>query len=235
MGACFGAIRSGLPAFGAENRDPWGRWVCRGPIFMPAAGEKCKKGLDFHQSSAIIVTVLLWDNNCIDRRIRRTAMEKSPSWSRAHDWKSCRPLKGLEGSNPSFSAMSEQVAYRLLRLFSSVHMRLFRCSLSQTAAALPGCSLVFGISIPETQFYLPAPRRGGSAPASESRPLGGIFCFPPVPARGPIPVQQSPGAHGSRGPLFRFFRVCMSRGKPTDSGDSWNGQVLLTCTASGTR
>ena len=34
----------------------------------------------------------------------RTAMEKSPSWSRAHDWKSCRPLKGLEGSNPSFSA-----------------------------------------------------------------------------------------------------------------------------------
>ena len=31
-------------------------------------------------------------------------MEKSPSWSRAHDWKSCRPLKGLEGSNPSFSA-----------------------------------------------------------------------------------------------------------------------------------
>ena len=31
-------------------------------------------------------------------------MEKSPSWSRAHDWKSCRLLKGLEGSNPSFSA-----------------------------------------------------------------------------------------------------------------------------------
>ena len=35
-------------------------------------------------------------------------MEKSPSWSRAHDWKSCRPLKGLEGSNPSFSAKMEQ-------------------------------------------------------------------------------------------------------------------------------
>ena len=40
-------------------------------------------------------------------------MEKSPSWSRAHDWKSCRPLKGLEGSNPSFSATSEQASLSL--------------------------------------------------------------------------------------------------------------------------
>ena len=38
------------------------------------------------------------------RNVLDTAMEKSPSWSRAHDWKSCRLLKGLEGSNPSFSA-----------------------------------------------------------------------------------------------------------------------------------
>ena len=36
-------------------------------------------------------------------------MEKSPSWSRAHDWKSCRPLKGLEGSNPSFSARDNHI------------------------------------------------------------------------------------------------------------------------------
>ena len=36
-------------------------------------------------------------------------MEKSPSWSRAHDWKSCRLLKGLEGSNPSFSARKPAV------------------------------------------------------------------------------------------------------------------------------
>ena len=36
-------------------------------------------------------------------------MEKSPSWSRAHDWKSCRLLKGLEGSNPSFSAKPKTV------------------------------------------------------------------------------------------------------------------------------
>src|SRR5699024_6841429 len=28
------------------------------------------------------------------------------AWSRAHDWKSCRRQKRLEGSNPSFSAMT---------------------------------------------------------------------------------------------------------------------------------
>ena len=31
-------------------------------------------------------------------------MEKSRSWPSAHDWKSCIPQKGIEGSNPSFSA-----------------------------------------------------------------------------------------------------------------------------------
>ena len=25
-------------------------------------------------------------------------------WPKAHDWKSCIPLKGIEGSNPSLSA-----------------------------------------------------------------------------------------------------------------------------------
>ena len=33
------------------------------------------------------------------------AMEKSRSWPSAHDWKSCIPQKGIEGSNPSFSAI----------------------------------------------------------------------------------------------------------------------------------
>ncbi len=28
-------------------------------------------------------------------------------WSKAHDSKSCRPLKGLEGSNPSLSAINK--------------------------------------------------------------------------------------------------------------------------------
>ena len=34
-------------------------------------------------------------------------MEKSRSWPSAHDWKSCIPQKGIEGSNPSFSAKVE--------------------------------------------------------------------------------------------------------------------------------
>ena len=34
-------------------------------------------------------------------------MEKSRSWPSAHDWKSCIPQKGIEGSNPSFSAKKE--------------------------------------------------------------------------------------------------------------------------------
>ena len=38
-----------------------------------------------------------------DRRTEN-GMEKSRSWPSAHDWKSCIPQKGIEGSNPSFSA-----------------------------------------------------------------------------------------------------------------------------------
>ena len=34
-------------------------------------------------------------------------MEKSRSWPSAHDWKSCIPQKGIEGSNPSFSAIAQ--------------------------------------------------------------------------------------------------------------------------------
>ena len=34
-------------------------------------------------------------------------VEKSRSWSSAHDWKSCIPHKGIKGSNPFFSARKE--------------------------------------------------------------------------------------------------------------------------------
>ena len=37
-------------------------------------------------------------------------MEKSRSWPSAHDWKSCIPQKGIEGSNPSFSAIKKTIA-----------------------------------------------------------------------------------------------------------------------------
>ena len=42
-------------------------------------------------------------------------MEKSRSWPSAHDWKSCIPQKGIEGSNPSFSAiMKNQIRMDLV-------------------------------------------------------------------------------------------------------------------------
>ena len=44
-------------------------------------------------------------------------VEKSRSWSSAHDWKSCNRQKRFEGSNPSFSATSSQASYRLRRRF----------------------------------------------------------------------------------------------------------------------
>lgn len=37
-------------------------------------------------------------------------MEKSPSWSRAHDWKSCNREKRFESSNLSFSAKKPDVS-----------------------------------------------------------------------------------------------------------------------------
>ena len=41
----------------------------------------------------------------------RSQMEKSRSWPSAHDWKSCIPQKGIEGSNPSFSAKENPHPY----------------------------------------------------------------------------------------------------------------------------
>ena len=78
---------------------------------MPSAFlKKLKIGIDFSESFAIIITLSLQGSKQLyQQRSTGTAMEKSPSWSRAHDWKSCRPLKGLEGSNPSFSAIQTPV------------------------------------------------------------------------------------------------------------------------------
>ena len=36
-------------------------------------------------------------------------------WPKAHDWKSCIPLKGIEGSNPSLSANNNKA--RLMASF----------------------------------------------------------------------------------------------------------------------
>ena len=46
-----------------------------------------------------------------------TDTESWLSWSKAHDWKSCIPYKGIEGSNPSLSArksdLFRQVAFSM--------------------------------------------------------------------------------------------------------------------------
>ena len=50
-------------------------------------------------------------------KLTKSDMEKSRSWPSAHDWKSCIPQKGIEGSNPSFSAKDRQVSTGICRLF----------------------------------------------------------------------------------------------------------------------
>ena len=47
-----------------------------------------------------------YNNKALGDRVRRRepSMERWLSWSKAHDWKSCVPYKGTEGSNPSLSA-----------------------------------------------------------------------------------------------------------------------------------
>lgn len=49
-------------------------------------------------------------------------MEMSPSWSRAHDWKSCNRQKRFESSNLSISAKEKPAEMRVFPLF----MRAFR-------------------------------------------------------------------------------------------------------------
>ena len=39
--------------------------------------------------------------------VLKNRLEKSRSWSSAHDWKSCNGYKPFEGSNPSFSAKTK--------------------------------------------------------------------------------------------------------------------------------
>ena len=55
------------------------------------------------------------------------AMEKSRSWPSAHDWKSCIPQKGIEGSNPSFSATKEKPGFFKNTGFSFVFCHNFMC------------------------------------------------------------------------------------------------------------
>ena len=50
-------------------------------------------------------------------------MEKSRSWPSAHDWKSCIPQKGIEGSNPSFSAKKNPILADGVFLLAEIRRR----------------------------------------------------------------------------------------------------------------
>ena len=45
-------------------------------------------------------------NSSCSQALRKKNMERWLSWSKAHDWKSCRAPKALKGSNPFLSAIS---------------------------------------------------------------------------------------------------------------------------------
>ena len=47
---------------------------------------------------------MIYESPRADVKATTEYLEKSPSWSRAHDWKSCNRQKRFESSNLSFSA-----------------------------------------------------------------------------------------------------------------------------------
>lgn len=47
-------------------------------------------------------------------------------WSKAHDWKSCIPLKGIQGSNPCLSAIYTKPCPARGFVVSAAEMRALR-------------------------------------------------------------------------------------------------------------
>ncbi len=47
-------------------------------------------------------------------------------WSKAHDWKSCIPLKGIQGSNPCLSAIYTKPCPARGFVVSTAEMRALR-------------------------------------------------------------------------------------------------------------
>ena len=50
-------------------------------------------------------------NSSCSQALHKKNMERWLSWSKAHDWKSCRAPKALKGSNPFLSAMLKATSY----------------------------------------------------------------------------------------------------------------------------
>ena len=56
-------------------------------------------------------------NSSCSQALHKKNMERWLSWSKAHDWKSCRAPKALKGSNPFLSAMLKATSYFGCSLF----------------------------------------------------------------------------------------------------------------------
>lgn len=76
-------------------------------------------------------------------------MEKSPSWSRAHDWKSCNREKRFESSNLSFSAKKTR---RFSRVF--VVKREILCNQNMIAR---GCAAELSVARSTMRVNSPVP------------------------------------------------------------------------------
>ncbi len=58
---------------------------------------------DLEKNNLILTRGLAIIVRCQNRRVCHT--ESCPSWSKEHDWKSCKSQNGFEGSNPLLSAI----------------------------------------------------------------------------------------------------------------------------------
>ena len=99
-------------------------------------------------------------------------MEKSPSWSRAHDWKSCRPLKGLEGSNPSFSARKSTCFQQVLFCFPVPEHFDFRPHKKTGPPVGRSCSASRDLLLQVEEGFLAGILRGVAASAQSPLPSG---------------------------------------------------------------
>ena len=83
---------------------------CPSQIFLQ---KNAKQGLTFEVCIAIIAHAV--------RRCATEYVERWLSWSKAHDWKSCRAPKALKGSNPFLSAISpwQKRCHGLFLLYSA--------------------------------------------------------------------------------------------------------------------
>ena len=77
-------------------------------------------------------------------------MERWLSWSKAHDWKSCVPYKGTEGSNPSLSAITDTPFDTIVSRGVSLFNREERCDYKSLVVT----ALHFMVSVAKIKVFL---------------------------------------------------------------------------------